>query len=86
MTQNINPVTSSGLSVNSNKLEKGQTNDDETISKKTPCKGIVTNFEKDTENVNCFMGAASSTPKGNENFSFCMTNLIVCITLCKSVL
>ena len=58
MTQNINPVTSSGLSVNSNKLEN------EATSKETPCKGIVTNFEKDTENTNSFIGAASLSPKG----------------------
>ena len=65
MTQNINPVTSSGSSVNSNKLENDQTNnDDEATSKETACKRIVTNFEKDTENVNCFIGAASLTPKG----------------------
>ena len=50
MTQNINPVTSSGLSVNSNKLENDQTNyDDEATSK---------------ENSNSFIGAASLTPKG----------------------
>ena len=66
MTQNINPVTSSGLSVNSNKLENDQSNnDDEATSKETACKGhIVTNFEKDTENANSFIGAASLTPKG----------------------
>ena len=62
MTQNINPVTSSGLSVNSNKLENDQSNnDDEATSKETACKEHI---EKDTENANSFIGAASLTPKG----------------------
>ena len=53
----ITEVMSSGTTSETN-------NDDEATSKETACKRIVTNFEKDTENTNSFIGAASLSPKG----------------------